>query len=199
MAFYTETENSGNFLPYISYNAKSDKWAAKVGEEKVALKGDIVFAADFGNLKTGWFLFMEGSAPSIVMDASLTEPAAKPNGNHKRGVKFNVLLKGDNAGVYEFSSNSKLVLQSLNALHDDFIAGQKDNTGKVPVVKVLESEEVKSSFKNLDGSQGTATNYQPVFKIEKWIDRPAEFNEALNDNAPQAQVPAPVAASASEF
>lgn len=200
MALYIGEKNSGDFVPYISFNAKSDKWAIKVGDEKVALKGNFQFVADIANIKTGWFLFQEGMAPNVVFNPDLVTRLPQPSAKHKAGAKLTVYIKGDNPGVYEFSTNSVNVMESLSVLHDDFLAGEKENAGKLPVVEVGDSREIKSSFKNPDGSNGTATNYAPSFKIVKWVPRPAEFDAAPEqNNAPAMPAPAPKAASVSEF
>lgn len=176
MGLYYGEESNGDFLPYLGFNAKSDKWFLNVNQEKVALKGDVVFVADLANIKTGWFLFQEGGAPMIVLDESLEKPAANPGGKYKRGAKFALFMKGDHPGVYEFSTNSKNVMMALSDLHDAYLEGEKSNKGKLPVVAVKDSLEVKCSFKNEDGSNGAATNYKPVFSIDKWVDRPKEFD-----------------------
>jgi hypothetical protein len=176
MAFYEEKQ-AGDFLPYIGFNAKADKWFLNVNKEKVQLKGNIEFVLDYKNMKTGWFLFQDGLAPNVVFDASLTERAAQPSAKHKRGVRFPVLIKGEHPGVYEFSSVAGNVLKPLSELHDLYLAEAAKNPNVAPVVKVGDSVEVKSSFKNPDGSNGSATNYMPTFKIASFITRPAALDE----------------------
>lgn len=183
MAFYEEPQ-TGDFLPYIGFNAKSDKWFVKVGTEKVALKGEIAFVVDFKNLKTGWMLFADGLAPNKVYDPSIEEKAAQPSPKHKRGVEFNVYMKGTHEGVYSFSTVAGNVLKPFSELHDKYLEEIKTNPDFLPVVVVGESQEVKSSFKNPDGSQGTATNYMPSFKIEKFVKRPAVFDETATQPEP---------------
>lgn len=193
MAFYEEKQ-PGDFLPYIGFNAKSDKWFLNVNKEKVHLKGNVEFVIDFKNLKTGWFLFQDGMAPNVVLDASLENRATQPSVKHKRGVRFPVLMKGDYPGVYEFSSVAGNVLKPLNDLHDLYLKEAETNPNTAPVVAVKDSVEVKSSFKNADGSQGTATNYSPTFSIIKFIDRPAALDEKAD--ATPAPQPTPQATAA---
>lgn len=189
MAFYEEKQ-AGDFLPYIGFNAKADKWFLNVNKEKVQLKGNIEFVLDYKNMKTGWFLFQDGLAPNVVLDASLTERAAQPSAKHKRGVRFPVLIKGEYPGVYEFSSVAANVLKPLSDLHDLYLKEAEKNPNIAPVVKVGDSVEVKSSFKNADGSNGTATNYMPTFTITNFITRPSALDEAAEQ---PAQEPAPKA------
>jgi len=185
MAFYEEKQ-AGEFLPYIGFNAKADKWFLNVNKEKVQLKGNIEFVLDYKNMKTGWFLFQDGLAPNVVFDASLTERAAQPSAKHKRGVRFPVLIKGEYPGVYEFSSVAGNVLKPLSDLHDLYLVEAAKNPNIAPVVKVGDSVEVKSSFKNPDGSNGTATNYMPTFSIASFITRPSALDEVAEQPAQEA-------------
>jgi hypothetical protein len=200
MAFYEENAG-GAFLPYLGFNAKSDKWFLNVNKEKVQLKGKIEFVLDFKNMRTGWFLFQDGLAPNIVLDESLTVRAAQPSPKHKRGVKFPVLMKGEHPGVYEFSSVAANVLKPLSDLHDDYLKEFEKNKNIAPVVLVGDSVEVKASFKNADGSQGTATNYSPKFSVSKYIDRPAALDEEVTQEAtaPQAAPASIPSTGVSEF
>lgn len=199
MAFYEEKQ-AGDFLPYIGFNAKADKWFVNVNKEKVQLKGNIAFVADFENIKTGWFLFQDGLAPNIVFDASLSEKAAQPSPKHKRGVQINFFMKGEHAGVYTFSTVAGNVLKPLSELHDKYLEEIKTNPRNLPVIIVGDSVEVKSSFKNPDGSNGSATNYMPTFKIEKFVARPKEFDEmGISKTETPTPQPAPAASAVSEF
>lgn len=199
MAFYEEKQ-AGEFLPYIGFNAKADKWFINVNKEKVQLKGNIAFVADFANIKTGWFLFQDGLAPNIVFDASLSEKAAQPSPKHKRGVQINLFMKGEHTGVYTFSTVAGNVLKPLSELHDKYLEEIKTNPKNLPVILVGDSVEVKSSFKNPDGTNGTATNYMPSFKIEKFVARPTQFDEvAISKTETPTTQPAPVVSAVSEF
>lgn len=191
MGLYLGEETTGDFMPYLAFNAKSDKWTLNVNKQKTPLKVAPSFIADLENIKTGWFMFQEGAGPDFRFDESLIKSCERPSVKHKRGAKFNVYMKGDHPGVYEFSTNSKNVMNALNKLHDDFEEGKKGNPGKVPVINVGDSIEVKSTFKNQDGSNGSATNYMPVFSIVKWVDRPAELaaNESASSPAPVSAAP----------
>jgi hypothetical protein len=204
MAFYQE-KPAGDFLPYLGFNAKSDKWFLNISKEKTPVKPSFEFVVDFKNLETGWFLLQEGAAPDIVIDESMEKKAPQPTAKHKRGVRFNTLMKGSIPGVYSFSTVATGVLKPLSAIHDAYLEEVKKNPNAVPVVRVDDSTEVKSSFKNPDGSQGTATNYAPVFTVVKFIDRPKAFDELSGTaevvNVPPAQPPAVAApaSSVSEF
>lgn len=172
--------NSGDFKSRVKYNSKADKWFIK-GEN-----GDVeiprpTFVADLENIRTGWFLFVEGQAPSIVLDESLAVVAAKPSDKHKRGFKLDLFAKVF-GGAVELSSCSMHICNSINDLYVAW-EGQKDaNKGLLPVVQCTGSEAQKDKF---------GTNYKPKFAIVKWIARPAEF-DAVKESAP-VKSPAPVA------
>ena len=198
MAFYEEKQ-AGDFLPYIGFNAKSDKWFINLDKVKTQIKGNFSFVADFDTMKTGWFLFQDGLAPNIAFDESLEKRAEQPTPKHKRGVQINFLIKGDHPGVYSFSTVAGNVLKPLSDIHDLYLAEIKTNPKNLPVISVGDSVEVKSSFKNPDGSNGSATNYMPTFKIDKFIPRPADFDMGAAAGTAPEPVEAPKAAAVSEF
>ena len=70
----------------------------------------------------------------------------------------------------------------MNALHTAFEAAPEAAMGKIPVVKMTSADPVKA---------GQATNYQPVFQIVAWVDRP--------DVLGPRTVPAPRASALSMF
>lgn len=179
----------GDFDPYVKYNAKSGRWYFKDGDEEVEV-ADPSFVADFDNIKTGWMLFLEGQAPDKVFDADLATPAAKPSDAHKRGFVLRLFSKASFKGVVELSATSMHVCNAINALYDQYEAGKAENAGKLPVIKANGTTPSKDKF---------GTNYKPNLSIEKWIDRPVEFDQKAeaNDDIPVRN--SPVAATASEF
>lgn len=185
-------EESGDFMPYVSYSAKSGRWSRKV-DGKIQEIEKPVFVADFFNIRTGWFNYQTGQAPKIVYNKSLTEKTPRPEGLDKDGKSlfkegFSVQLfsKTQFAGVVEFSSNSILVRNSIGKLYGEYEEGVKANAGMLPVVEC--------SGVTAETSKEGNTNYAPNFKILKWVGRPAEF-----DAAPPPVAAAPEKASVSEF
>jgi hypothetical protein len=65
--------------------------------------------------------------------------------------------------VRELAGNSAALINGMNALHTAFEAAPEAAMGKIPVVKMTSADPVKA---------GQATNYQPVFSIVSWVDRP---------------------------
>lgn len=181
----------GNFTPYVKYNSKAGRWYIKGenGEIEVTPKQ---FLADFGNIKTGWMLFVEGQAPSKVWDANLSTPAAKPSDKHKRGFSLNLYSKASFNGLVELASSSMHLCTAINDLYGQYEAeaGKPENKGKVAVVEFAGSTPMKDKM---------GTNYRPNFKLVKFADRPADMDAASDEEeipvAPvQKAAPAPIVA-----
>jgi hypothetical protein len=190
MGLNISTGGGEDFAPYVKYNAKAGRWYVKKDEGEVEVQNP-VFVADFDNIKTGWFHFAAGIAPSIVYDPNLETPAPKPSENHKKGFELQVFSKATLGGVCVFSSTSGIVGSAINEIYEQYLKEKAANQGALPVVQCTGvSAEV--------GKHGT--NYKPVLGIAKWIPRPAEFGGSSAQVAPQA---APVqqapANSISEF
>lgn len=181
MAFMSNPNSGGegNFKVYVKYNAKAGRWYTKK-DEKDAPEFEVTNMTaifDMDNLRTGWFLFAAGVAPSKTFDPSLAEAAPKPGADFKRGFELDIFSEKNLLGVREFASTAGVVIEAMNALHDHWLAGKDANPGKLPVVKC-------SGVLPITGSHGT--NYQPVLEIVSWADRPAE----LAGSAPAAAAPA---------
>ena len=178
---------SGESKPYVKYNAKADKWFVKKEgadqEEEIARP---TFIADFDNIKTGWFLFMEGQAPNIVYDSNLTTPAAKPSEHHKRG--FEVMLYSQQAfgGAVVMTGASMHICNAINEAYEVYEKDRDTNKGMLPVVQCTGSTPQKDKF---------GTNYRPSFSIVKWVARPDALGGSAKaeTTAPAQQQPAPAA------
>lgn len=188
MAFMTNTSSGGEFTPYVKYNAKAGRWYTKKDEpdadEFEVQNMTAIF--DMDNLQTGWFLFNAGVAPVKVMDPSLAEAAPNPGDGYKRGFQVEVFSEKNLLGKRELSSTAGAVIDAMNALHDDWLAGKDANAGKLPVVKC-------SGVQPITNKHGT--NYRPVLEIVSWADRPAEMQGAAKSAASN---PAPAPAKAAE-
>jgi len=186
MGFMAAPVAAGDFNTYIKYDARAGRWYTKPdGGGDLYEVTDMTAIMDVENIRTGWFEFMEGQAPSKVFDPSLSEAAPKPGEKSKRG--FEVLLYSDKniGGLREFSSTAGVVIDAMNAIYDEWEAGKGANPGKLPVVRCEGVTAVKSS---------KSTNYKPTLKIVAWADRPAEL-VAPAQAAPAALAPPPAAAA----
>lgn len=184
--------STGEFTPFVKYNAKADKWFTRQEGEDVEIARP-TFVADMKNIQTGWYYFLEGQAPDIVLDADLQTKAAKPSDKHKRGFEMNLFSQNAFGGVVKFSSASMHVCNAIAELYNEYEASAEAKAGKLPVVEVAGSTPQKDKF---------GTNYKPVFKILKYVDRPAELDNTV---APAAATPvsqqaaAPVKKVVNEF
>lgn len=184
--------SSGEFKPYCKYNAKSGRWYVKKDEAEQEIANP-TFVADFDNIKTGWFLFLEGQAPNIVYDVNLQTPSAKPSDAHKRGFEMDLFSQATFGGVVVMSAASMHTCSAVNDLYEQYEKERDANKGMLPVVQAVGATPMKDKF---------GTNYRPELKILKWIPRPAEFG-GQSSNVAGTNNPAPVQAapanSVSEF
>jgi hypothetical protein len=183
----------GDQKPLVKFNAKSGKWHI---DDQVVDK--ITMLVDLENAECGWVLFREGVAPDfrLVPMASLVAGGAYPpmpadvdsQGKplFRRGFRMlakisDQLAKG-HPTVREWASGSLATVRGVDQLHTAFLAGRQD--GKVPVVTT-------EGYKQVAGQYGA--NFEPILKILKWIDRPADFRTAAAPpaSAPTASEPPP--------
>lgn len=210
---------SGEFTPILAYRAPSgrlftrDRVQNGAGDwettETDVTKAEPAFAVDFGRLEVGWCHFTAGAAPqwSMVpygqpMPERPPSPGKDDKGkdmNYRNG--FRVPVAGNAiGGIRELAGNSSALITGMNELHTQFEAAPESAQGKIPIVKMVNTIMVKA---------GQATNYQPVFAIQTWVDRPDVLGprtvpppRANGHAAPQAPVqaapvqPAPVAPAA---
>ena len=186
MAFMTNNSTGGDFKTYCKYNAKAGRWYTK-GEEQGAEEYEVTNMTaifDIENIRTGWFLFAAGVAPVKQYDPSLAEAAPKPGEGFKRGFELDIYSDKNLGGVREFASTAGAVIDAMNSVHDQWMAGKDANPGKLPVVQC-------TGVVPVTGKHGT--NYSPTLSIVSWADRPAELSGAKP--APAAQAAAPAASS----
>lgn len=186
--------SSGDFIPYVKYNAKAGRWYRKGESGEVEVEKP-VFVADFANIKTGWFYFAAGQAPDRVFDAKIGDFAPKPSDEHKRGFCMNLFSQNSFDGVAELSSTSQAMCGKINELYEQYEAAPESKQGKLPVIAFIRAHAV-------NGQHGT--NYEPEFELQKWVDRPAELDEGAAAPTQSATVDTtpsdpPVAAGSSEF
>lgn len=184
MAFGLPNEGTGDFLPLLTYSAKSGRFSTK---EKVEQNGQFVsqedelseascqFLMDFGTAKKGWLLFNKGAAPlKVVNDVADPMPPipqgdfgfdGQGNPNKPRGGFIVHVMTGDRK-LREFSSNSMACVSGLGAMMDQYQAAPEAQQGMVPVVKLVKTKKV--------GKHG---NYEPVFEIAKWVPRPEDMGD----------------------
>jgi hypothetical protein len=184
MAFMQAPSSAaGNdYLPILAYRANQGRLytvdraqnGAGVWEttETEVTMAQPAFAVDFGRLETGWVLFTRGAAPQWHMAPyGSPEPPQPPSPGNDEGGKaiqfrrgFRVPVAGNAiGGIREFAGNSGRMIDGMNELHTAFEASPEAAMGKIPVVKMVNAIPVKI---------GQSTNFQPVFEVIAYVDRP---------------------------
>ena len=99
--------------------------------------------------------------------------------NYRQGFRVPVAGNGI-GGVRELAGNSAALINGMNELHSAYESAPEAAMGKIPVVKMTDTIAVKT---------GQSTNFQPIFTVISYVDRP----EVLGPRT----VPAPKAAAES--
>ncbi len=192
----TSSSGGGEAKPYCKYDARAgrmfrvDRSQGSDGmwtSTPTDITAQSAFVADMENISVGWINF-GGDFPVRIMSVLGKEPMpARPGGmdtttgkpSFKQGFSLMILLSKDTDGGVkaprELSSTAGCVIEAIDLLHDTYLAAPQSKEGKLPVVRIAQTIQVKS---------GQSTNYKPVFDIVNWVDRPA----LLVDHAPAANV-----------
>ena len=179
----------GDFANVVRYDARAGRFfrddRGPDGKNAVDITNAFAAVADFEQLEVGWMLFTAGAAPDFRMVAFGQDPGAKPTPDHRMGVRVMLKLsKACGGDVRELSASASVTLAGLEECFDAYQAQAAQNPGKLPVIKCVETRPVTSK-----GRQQSSTNYQPVFAITAWVDRPADL--PIKSAAPPAPAPAP--------
>ena len=195
MALGLSTGTSGaEFIPHIRYDARAgrlfraDRAQGSDGRWQTTMV-DISnpppqFLMDLAQIEIGWLSYT-GGTPDLQMvpfGAALPPPPSK---EHRQGFRVRVFAPKLLGGLREFASSAKVVISAMDALHSVYETASERSQGLVPVVSLAGTTPVTSKT-----PQGSSTNYAPVFRIEKWVARPAD----LPLDAATAATPAPEAA-----
>lgn len=164
---------------------------------------------DLANIETGWLNFPAGGAPDIKTVKIGNPLPERPSQAHRTG--FRVLMKlGKSVGgdLREMAANAQVSIAGMDALYDAYIAAVQDNAGKLPIVTLKSTTAITKTGKDAAGRPQTSTNYQPVWEITGWAERPPELPAdgqaaPAEQQAQQAsqtqQQPEPAMASGEEF
>lgn len=167
--------DSGEIIPIIKFDAKAGRMFRR---DRVNGENDIVditrsFKAvfDFENIEVGTINFDTGSAPDFAVARIGEQAPARPSDKHRPGARILVKLAKDCGGdLRELASTAKAFLTGLNAVHDAYLAGAKENAGKLPVVALKDTTPITTG----EGAK-KSTNYSPLFEIVSWVDRPTDL------------------------
>lgn len=185
-----------DILPIVKYNAKAGMFTRidRVNQNGTWVKDEVditnVFKAvfDLETFEVGWMNFDTGGAPDFRLVPWGGDPGDKPGDKYRMGVRCMILLAKDAGGdVREFCTVAGVALGAFDALHDAYLAGVKENPGKLPIVVCTGKKGVKSQY---------GTNFEPQFQITQWIARPESLvfkpkaRSGGNSNGGAVQAPA---------
>lgn len=185
----------GDFLPILKYDARAGRFFREDknggGEaDKVDVTRNLKMVVDFENLEIGWMLFARGSAPDYAMVPFGDKVPPAPSENHKQGVRFCVKLNAEAGGdVRELSSSARSFLNGMDPIHTAYVQNAAANPGKLPVVALKDTIPVESGK-----GANKSTNYQPVFELIAWVDRPKDLVANPRNKTAASAPAAPVAA-----
>lgn len=172
----TETSAPLDLVPIVKYDARAGRFArvdrsnasGQWETDSVDITSAFKAVFDLENIEVGWFNFNTGGAPDIRVVPLGQDTGPRPSDTHRMG--FRVMLKlGKDAGgdVREFCSVAKVVIGSMDELHDKFKA---EGNGKLPVVACKSTRPITTG-----SGQTKSTNYAPVFEVVQWVPRPPDL------------------------
>ena len=211
LGFPTETTSAsgGDFTPIIKYDARAGRifridrvdTGDGYANEQIDITATFKAVFDFETVLTGWMLFMPGAAPSFSLvhlnPDNQTPLPDRPSAEHKHGTKTMIKLSkacGDDKPVREIAGNSKAWVGSYEKLYAQYRSERHKYPGKLPVVVLASTDPVTSG----NGKQ-KSTNYHPNWRIDGWVDRPADLPLEIKQPSMAAQTPLPAPMSADDF
>lgn len=195
MGFGFKSTSGGDFNQVMRYDARSGRIFRddRGPDGKIAIDITNTFAAivDFEQVEVGWMHFAAGSAPDFRMVPIGQDKGLPPSPDHKEGVRIMLKLgKSCGGDVRELATTAKSAISGLEEVYDAYLAEAAQHPGKLPVIKCVETKPI-----TVKSPKQSTTNYQPVFKITGWQDRPADLPlKAAANPAPQQPVASPAAA-----
>jgi len=201
MALGLNTSTSGaDFIPHIRYDARAgrlfraDRAQAPDGRWETTM-ADISspppqMLMDLAQIEVGWLSYA-GGTPDLQMVPFGAALPPQPSKEHRQGFRVRVYAPKLLGGLREFASSAKVVIAAMDALHSAYEAAAERGQGLVPVVCLAGTTPVTSKT-----PQGSSTNYAPVFRIEKWVPRPADLPIGAVPGAAPAAAAVPAASVA---
>jgi hypothetical protein len=162
---------SGDFIPYLKYNAKAGRWYTKNDDGIEVEVGNMTAIFDLENIGIGWALYAEGQAPDCTWSTNGTMPP-RPSKQHKQGLRTFAYAPKALFGQREFATTASGTIGAVKRVYEEeFENAPERRQGLVPVVKCTGVKPEKTA---------RGTNYIPELKIVKWTQRPSDMpNTAL--------------------
>lgn len=198
LGFSENTGGGSDRLDYLKYNARAGR-LYRVDREndgsgwvtsETEITNNFTAVADIENIEVGWMHFPTGAAPVFRLSKIGEPKPARPNADFTEGFRLVMKLSAATAegksAIRELTGNAKVIRKGMDELHNEYLEGIKDNPGKLPVVKLEKTIPVV-----IENKHGKQTNYQPVFKIIKWVPRPEDLQPVASVPASSAPASAP--------
>ena len=189
MALGIAAAQSGEFAARVQFNAKAGRFYRVDREQngdgwnstEVDITDSFAGVMDLDNIEVGWAHFAVGAVDVRMVKIGQPIPP-QPSPDHKQGFRLRMMLASGCAGgkdrLRELTSTARMVVGAMDLLHTQFLSEKDKNAGKLPIV----TSRAPLPVKNKHG-----TNYQPVWEITGWVDRP----EALGGTGPAPVEAAP--------
>ena len=182
--------DGGEIIPIVKYDARAGRISRRDrvnGEyETVDITNNFKAVFDFENIEVGFINFDTGSAPDFQMVPLGNIMPQRPSDKHRQGVRMLMKLHADCGGdVREMASTAISFLGSIDSLHNAYIKGAEENSGKLPVVVLKGVSTIVST-----GGGQKSTNYAPNWEIIGWASRPSDLvAKPRGGSAPAAAAP----------
>lgn len=170
-----DSQASGDIIPICKFDARAGRMFRVDRKDGNNTPVDITRAFravfDLENVEVGFIDFNTGGAPAFTL-VPLGDPMPNNPGNGaKQGIRIMMRLSKDCGGdVRELATCAKAAMRGLDQLHSAYQAAAGDNPNKLPVVAIKDTIPITS-----EGQGQKTTNYQPVFEIVSWADRPPDL------------------------
>jgi hypothetical protein len=162
--------SSGDFVPYLKYDAKSGRFKVKPdGTDQWVEIRDFNLAFDMEHIRTGWIWYpQDGAPPHKMWSPSVSaDVGPRPGLDYKLGFEVmvygNTIIPGTNSkiGLRSWSANAFCTVSSINEMYAAFEKELPANPGKCPIY----------AFKTVKETEGAYINYKPVFELVAWADK----------------------------
>lgn len=183
MALGLPSAGGGDRVPIIKYDARagrifrvdrSQNAAGAYDSAQVEITPGFQAVFDLEKIELGWLNFPTNMAPDIQVAPYGQPLPPRPSAAHRAGFRIMMLLgKASGGDVREMAANAQASIGGMDDLHDAYLKEAKAHPGQLPVVVLAGTKPVTTS-----GKGQSSTNYQPIWEIKSWVDRPEKLSPA---------------------